>query len=79
MPWREIRNYLLVIFLTSIMGVLNVQRCKKSNTLSSMDKIIQIFSNTTDSFPIPKENFIPIDSYINDIDNSNIIDDYFTI
>ena len=29
MPWREIRNYLLVIFLTSLMGVLNVQRCKE--------------------------------------------------
>jgi len=28
MSWREIRNYLLFIFLTSIMGVLNVQRCK---------------------------------------------------
>ena len=50
---------------------------KKSNTLSSMDKILQIFSNTTDSFPIPKEHFIPINSYINDGDNSDIINDYY--
>jgi hypothetical protein len=31
---NEIRNYLLFIFLTSIMGVLNVQRCKKFTGLS---------------------------------------------
>jgi hypothetical protein len=42
-----------------------------------MDKILQIFSNTTDSFPIPKEHFIPINSYINDGDNSDIINDYY--
>ena len=37
MSWREIRNYLLFIFLTSIMGVLNVQRCKDIRHLLVID------------------------------------------